>query len=384
MPSAPPLTPPLRAEVDLRALRYNARALRRRAEGATLVAVVKADAYGHGALPVVRALLEEGVERFAVAGVAEGIALREGGVEAPLLVMMAPLPEMLPAYARYNLAATVATREGAEAVASAARRGGPLTVHVKVDTGLHRLGLAPADVPGVLRLLQGAPGVAVEGLWTHFATADEPDLDFAYEQLALFDALVHAVDPPPLLHLANSGGLLQIPEAVEGRALVRVGGALYGLPASRILEMEAPEVRPVMRLVTRVLQVKTVERGETVSYGRTWTASGPTRIATLAVGYGDGYPRSLSNRGHVAVRGRLYPIAGRVCMDLTMLDLGPPDGPGGAVRVGDEAVLFGSGGPSALDVAEWADTISYALTCGLTARVPRVYVGAENGGGAPA
>jgi alanine racemase len=184
--------------------------------------------------------------------------------------------------------------------------------------------------------------------------------------------MVDAVgEPLPPLHLANTGALVQLPDAVRRRALVRTGGFLYGLPSSDLVA-ERADLQPVMRLITRVVHLQTVAAGETVSYGQTWTADAPTRIATLPIGYGDGLPRQLSNRGEVGIGGRRYRIAGRVCMDFTMLDLGPPDGSGASIAVGDEAVVFGPGGPSALEVAGWAGTLTYDLTCGLTARVPRV------------
>lgn len=364
---------PLRAEVSLGALRHNARRIMALAGGAEVMAAVKANAYGHGAVPVARALGEAGVPRLAVANVLEGVALREAGIDAPTLVMGAALPEALPVHVRHGLGVTVTSTDGAEAVVASAQRDGSLVVHVKVDTGMHRLGLEPDEAVAALRLLGDAPGVTVEGLWTHFANVDG---GFTTEQVARFDALVARLDGegvavPPLLHLANTGGLLATPESVRGRQVVRTGGALYGLVSDRMLAGVAADLRPVMRLVARVVQVKTVGPGATVSYGRTWRATEPTRIATVGAGYGDGVPRSLSNRGRVGLGGRLYPVAGRVCMDMLMLDLGRPDGPGGAVRVGDEAVLFGPGGPSALDVADAAGTIAYVLTSGLTARVPR-------------
>ncbi|MDX1420207.1 MAG: alanine racemase [Rubricoccaceae bacterium] len=365
---------PLRAEVDLDALRHNARALQARAGEAEVMAAVKADAYGHGAVPVARVLLDEGIRRFAVANVPEGVELREAGLQAPVLVLGAPLPEHLPACARYDLAVTVTSPGVAEAVVEAAEKAGPLVVHLKVDTGMNRLGVEPEDAPAVLARLQAAPGVEVEGIMTHFATVDRR---YTVAQRAAFDRLLARLGEavPPLVHVSNSGTLLALPEVLGGATLARVGGALYGLISERVAEAEGADLRPVMRLVSRVVHVQTVAAGEAVSYGRTWVAERPARIAVVAGGYGDGLSRALSNRGAVGVGGRLWPIAGRVCMDMLMLDLGDPDGPGAAVRLGDEAVLFGAGGPSALHLAEAADTIAYAVTCGLTARVPRVYVG---------
>ncbi|NNF57546.1 MAG: alanine racemase [Rhodothermaceae bacterium] len=365
---------PLRAEVDLEALRHNVRVLQGRAGAAELIAAIKADAYGHGVIPITRVLVEEGVPRFAVANVPEGVELREAGIEAPVHVLGAPLPEYLPAYARYDLIVTVSSGDVAEAVIEAATKVGPLTAHLKVDTGMHRLGIPPDEVPPVLARLQETPGIEVEGLWTHFATLGDA---FTTEQLARFDALVEQLDGIGRAgtHVTNTGTLFLVSGAVQGRAFVRAGGALFGLVDDPAVAAEADDLKPVMRLVSRVVHLQTVAAGETVSYGRTWTADQPTCIATVAAGYGDGLPRSLSNTGFVGIGGRLWPIAGRVCMDMLMLDLGSPEGPGASVQIGDEAVLFGPGGPSAAEVARQAGTITYALTSGLTARVPRLTIG---------
>ena len=361
---------PLRAEVSLGALRHNAREIIRLARGAEVMGAVKANAYGHGAAVVARALVAAGVARLSVANVVEGARLREAGIRAPVLVMGAALPEAIPAYAAHDLDMAVTSQASADAVLAS---GLGLRVHVKVDTGMHRLGLDADEVPAVLRRLAAAEHVETVGLWTHFANVAG---GFTGTQVARFDALVarlgsEGVPVPPLLHLANTGGLLTHAPSVAGRHIVRAGGALYGLVSDRMLAGVA-DLRPVMRLVGRVVQVKTVQAGETVSYGRTWRAEAPTRIAVVGAGYGDGLPRALSNRGHAGIGGALYPVAGRVCMDMLMLDVGRPAE--ATVQVGDEAVLFGPGGPSALDVADAAGTIAYDLTCRLTARVPRVTV----------
>lgn len=359
---------PLRAEIDLAALRHNVRLLRQQAGRVPLMGVVKADAYGHGVEHVVPVLREEGVRTFAVAHVAEALRLRALGVTESILVFGAPLPGTLATYATHSLDVAVTSAEVAEAVLA---HPAPLRVHVKVDTGMHRLGLAPGEAPAILERLEAAEHVAVVGLWTHFATADEEDPSFAQEQMERLEPVLTHVDPTVMVHLANSGALAQIPEAVARRALVRPGGVLYGIPSSKVVARRL-DVRPVMRLVSRVVHLQIVPPGETVSYGRTWRAERPTRIATVAAGYADGLPRQLSNRAEVGVRGRRYRIAGRVCMDMFMLDLRAPDGPGAEVEVGDEVVLFGPGGPGLLEVARWAETITYALTAGLTARVPRI------------
>ena len=374
MPHPQPVA--LRAEIDLGAIRHNARVLVKAAGERVPLGVVKADAYGHGAAQVARVLKEEGIENLAVASVPEGIALREAGHDGPVLVFGAPLADYLPAYARHDLAVAVVSHESAEAVEAFAQTAGPLTVHVKADTGMNRLGLDPADLPAVVGRLQAQPGVTVEGVWTHLATADG-DLGFARAQREIFEETLLALgdDVPPAVHVANSPSLVRAlgplklpPGSAEW---VRLGGALYGLPSSDAVEreMDAQGLRPALRLATRVVHVHPVEAGTSVSYGRTWTADRATRIGTLAAGYADGLPRGLSNAGHATIRGESVPIVGRVCMDLLMVDLGP----GSSVEVGDEAVLVGPGGPSAHAQATAAGTISYSLTAGLTARVARVW-----------
>ena len=377
---APPATPPsLWAETDLDAVRHNARWLREKAGGDGVMAVVKANAYGHGAVPVTRALEGEGVERFAVATLAEAVELREAGVDARVLVFAAPLDGQLGAYERYGLEATVSSAEVARAVAG---RGG-VAVHVKVDTGMHRLGVAPEDAAATVRRLRAA-GVAVEAVWTHLATADGGDGGFALEQVRRFDGVLRdlGADAPPLVHVRNGPAVIRLPPLTSRPGLVRLGGVLYGLASDDAMLPDMGALRPALRLVARVVHVQTVAAGESVSYGRTWTARRPTRVATLAAGYADGVPRALSNRGEVGIGGARYPVVGRVCMDMMLVSLGdggPGDGgPGAAVARGDEAVLFGRGGPTAEEAAAAAGTISYELTCGVASRVARVV----SGGGA--
>ena len=369
--SPPPVA--LRAEVDLGAIRRNARRLAAHRDS-TVMGVVKADAYGHGAVPVARALVSEGLEWLAVATVPEAVELRDAGLEARILVFAAPRPEFLAAYEAHGLDVVVSSREVAAAVAE---RASGLPVHVKVDTGMHRIGLDPAEAAATVRRLQRA-GVRVEALWTHLATADSADpadASFAFSQVQRFDGVLRELgeDAPPLVHVANGPAHVRLPPTTSRPALVRLGGVLYGLNSDGAMAGATADLRPAMRLVTRVVHLQTVGAGESVSYGRTWTAERPTRIATLGVGYADGLPRSLSNRGTVGLGSGRFPVVGRVCMDMTMVSLGAPDGPGAAVRLGDEAVVFGPGGPSAETQAEAAGTISYELTAGLTRRVPRTY-----------
>ena len=370
----------LRAEVSLGALRDNVRVLSERAGDADPVGIVKADAYGHGVVDVARVLHAEGVERLGVATVAEAVVLRTAGVGGWLLVLGAPLPGQLGAYVRHDLAVTVSSTDVAEAVAATAREVGPLVAHVKVDTGMHRLGIAPEAAPGVVRALQATPGVTVEALWTHLATADTADPSYVQTQVRRFRSVLEALGPdvPPIVHVENGPSVVRslVGDALgDRRRLVRLGGALYGLASSPALRPAHAGLQPVMRLVTRVVHLQTVAPGEGVSYGQTWRASAPTRVATLAGGYADGLPRTLQQGGAVGIRGARVPIIGRVCMDMLMVSLGAPDGTGAEVRVGDEAVLWGEGGPTAEAQASHAGTIAYELTSGLTARVPRIAVG---------
>jgi alanine racemase len=354
------------ARVDLAALVHNARVLAARAAPSRLLAVVKANAYGHGAAACARALEAEGVEAFAVATTAEGVALRAAGLTGRILVFGAPFEDDLAAAHAHALEVNACSTGAVERIAA---HGGPLRVHVKVDTGMHRLGLAPEEAPEALRRLADVPGVEVVGLWSHLATADA-HADAQAARLAALDGL--APDVPR--HLQNSAGVLYGAGHLSGGALARTGIALYGAdPEGDAAHGAESGLRPVLALVSRVAQVRTIAPGEAVSYGRTWTAPRTTRLATIACGYADGLPRLVSNRGAMTVAGRRFPIAGRVCMDMTMLDLGPPGGPGEAVREGDEVVVFGAGGVPVEEVAGWAETIAYEVLTGVGPRVPRLY-----------
>jgi alanine racemase len=373
---------PVTATIRLDHLRHNVRTLQAEAGPTDLMAVVKADAYGHGAERVVRTLQEEGVHQFAVARVAEGTALREAGITDPILVLGAPTPDDLAAYRAHDLDVTVSSPAVADAILdrSAAGAEAPWRVHVKVDTGMGRIGLDPDDAAGVVQRLYDAPHVRLVGLWTHFATADEPESAFAEAQLDAFRALANRLgDLPQRVHAANSSALFTLGARLESfqPAFVRTGIALYGL-ADRPALADAAALRPVMALTSRVTHLKTVAPGTSVSYGRTWTADRPTRVATVGAGYGDGYPRLCSGRADVRIRGTRRPVIGTICMDMFMVDLGPPDAPlARAAAVGDPVTLFGAEAPTAFDVADWAETIPYEVCTGISPRVPRRYVDAS-------
>jgi alanine racemase len=365
---------PVQAVIRLDHLRHNVRAIRSLAGEAALMGVVKADAYGHGAVRVAKVLYEEGVRYFAVARISEGIILRQAGLSAPILVLGAPLEHQLAAYAKYELDVTVPSRSVADAVAAAATPTTPLRVHVKVDTGMGRIGLRSDVAPDVVERLHHVPDLELAGLWTHFATAGAQDPSFAHRQLDEFEDLMYRIRGIDFcVHVANSSALLTLSDRLPALvpALVRTGIMLYGL-ADRADFVEGADLRPVMQLTAQVTQVKTVPPGTSISYGRQWHADRETRIATIGAGYGDGYFRLCSNRAEVALHGQRVPVVGAVCMDMFMVDLGPP-GTGPDVEPGDCAILFGQEGPSALEVAAWAETIPYEVCCRVDDRVPRHY-----------
>ena len=380
------LLTPTTATVDLSAVRHNARLVQQRAAPADLMAVVKADAYGHGAIRVARALRAEGVSHFAVARVPEALELRAAGIEAPIQVFAAPLPEHLPAYARHRLGVTVSSPAIADALvelaAGRAPSAAPIRAHVKVETGMERLGEPPEEAAATVRRLAGTDGVEVAGLWTHFAAAADPEQEaFTRRQLEILQEAAEAAGPLPngRVHAANTPATMHFEESFRalGPTFVRCGLALYGLtlfpPAVRA-SLDGAQLRPAMRFSSKITHLKTIEAGASVSYGRGWTAPERVRLATVGCGYGDGYARILSGRAEVGVAGQRFPVVGRICMDLMMVNLGPPaDAP--PVEVGDEVVLFGPGGPHAQEVADWSETIPYEVATRVTTRVPRRYLG---------
>jgi alanine racemase len=361
---------PTWAEIDLLALKDNIRALKERiGPGVELLAVVKANAYGHGALMVARAALAAGASRLGVACPDEGVALRRAGIQAPILILgYTPVGEAEKVVA-YGLTPTVNSVAQAEAVAQASARRGLITpVHLKVETGMNRFGLAPETLLALAHTVEGMSSLRLEGIYTHFACADEADKAFTWQQYEAFMAVAGKLQVP-LRHVANSAAVLDLPQMALD--MVRVGIALYGLYPSAAVSRSVP-LRPVLSLKSRIARVKDLEPGETVSYGRTWAAPAPSRVALVPCGYADGLPRTLSNRGMALIRGQRVPIVGRICMDLTMVEVGQV----GGVAEGEEVVLIGRQGGEAIgadEVASLAGTISYEVLCGISRRVPRVY-----------
>lgn len=364
------------AEVDLDAIAANLGVVRGLVPAGTKVLLtVKADAYGLGARAVAKVADEMGVDMFGVATLDEGIELRQAGVKTPILILSPTLVEEAEEIVRFDLRASVATPEGARALSEAAgRTGRTAIVHVEVDTGMGRAGLSERAVRPFLEAARKLPGIAIEGLFTHFPVSNENDLAFTKAQSDRFTALVASLRAAgiaiPLTHAANSAALLNAPYAHFD--MVRPGLIVYGFAPFSPLPPSAP-VRPAMTLKTRILQVREFAPGESVSYGRTFFTREPARIAVTAIGYGHGYSRLLSNRGFVLVRGRRAPVVGRVTMDVTMVDVtGVPD-----AAVGDEVVLFGEQAGAAIpleDLAAWQETVNYEVTCVIGRRVARLYL----------
>jgi len=374
-PSFDSLTPPSVANVNISALRHNLDQVRRRIpKQCEILAVVKADAYGHGATAIVSALTKMGVRRFGVATVEEGIELRNSGMDHPILVMGALSPEQCSALVAHRLTPIIHDREIAEQLTThLSMQADPYAVHIKVDTGMGRLGLSPDDVLPLLQspAFQGA--LSAEGLMTHLADADSEDATFTTIQIELFRTLIGRLKTAgidiPLIHAANSAAILLHPSAHF--TMVRPGIMLYGYHT--IAHPDGPpDLKPILSLVTRVVQVRVLAPGQSISYNRLFIASRPSRIAVLRIGYADGYSRLLSNRGAVLIRGHRAPIVGRVCMDMTMVDV--TDVPN--VVSGDEAVLIGQQGGlriTAAHLADWSQTIPYEVLCAIGPRVRRVY-----------
>ncbi|MGZ6069649.1 MAG: alanine racemase [Myxococcaceae bacterium] len=371
---------PTRAEIDLGALTRNHATLRAAAPEVDVLAVVKADAYGHGAVPVSRALEAAGVRFLGVALVEEGRALREAGVRSDILVLGGAYDGAWEEMLAQRMIPVVFRPEHLTALEAAARAlGAPARAHLKIDTGMGRLGVLPADVPAFLDAARACKRVELDGLCSHFANADLADAALTALQISRFRTalgqLRSAGFAPRWRHLSNSAGLLALPDARDGLEmnLARPGLGLYGLVPAPWLR--PPRVlEPVLSWKTGVVHVKSVPVGTPISYGSTWTAPRPSRIATLPVGYADGWSRLLSNRGAVLVRGRRAPIVGRVCMDLCMVDV--TDIP--EAVVGDEVVLIGRQGTEVQDahhLAALQGTIAYDVLCAIGARVPRVVTG---------
>lgn len=367
------------AEIDLDAIANNAREIRRiTGKRSEIIGAVKADAYGHGVMETVRTMLDNGVTRLAVSMLDEAVQLRKLGITVPILILSYTDPVRAEEIILYDVTQTVFSHDLARALSEAAvRLGKNVKIHVKVDTGMTRVGFMPgySAVKNILEISR-LPGVIIEGLFTHFASADEKDKSYTLMQFEKFMSICSELGRVgvhiPVKHVCNSAGIIEFPEMHLD--MVRPGIILYGLYPSHEVDSSRISLKPAMTLKANVILVKDVEQDTCISYGRTFKTTRPSRIATIPIGYADGYTRLLSNKGRVLIHGRSAPIAGRICMDQCMVDVTDL---GVEVKTGDEAVLFGRQGEAFISVEELAadiGTISYEVVCIIGKRIPRVYL----------
>lgn len=351
------------AEVDIAAIRHNLITVKEKLKKKLLV-VIKANAYGHGAIKISQKTCDI-ADYFAVATIEEAIALRENGIENPILILGYVSPEYFGDLVRYNIDQTVFDYESAVKLAAAGGRA-----HIALDTGMGRIGFVPNDESlEIIKQIYSLEGIKIEGIFTHFATADEKDSSFMEEQFAVFDGFVKRMEKEgvhiPIKHAANSAAIIDAPSL--GLDMVRSGIITYGLkPSSFVGDID---IIPALKLKSHVVHLKTVPKGTPISYGRTYVTQSERVIATIPVGYADGYPRSLSNRGRVAINGHYAPITGRVCMDQFMVDV--TDIP--SVKIGDTVSLIDEMIPVE-EIAELDGTINYEILCKISDRVPRIYI----------
>ncbi len=367
--------------IDLAALRWNFRQVRDKVgPRVKILSVVKANAYGHGASEVAGALAEAGSDFFGVATLEEGVKLRETGIRTPILILAGVYPEQLDEIIQNNLTPTVCEPNMLHTLEALARgRGTTLNFHLKVDTGMGRIGFLASEIDLWLLELSRLEALRLQGMFSHFSLAESVEGGYTRNQLEMFHRVVKRLREGgydiPLIHLANSAAVISLPSSHF--TMVRPGLMLYGIhPSSQM--MSQVSLKPVLSWKTRALQVKRLPGGSSISYGQTFVTERDSLIATLPLGYADGYHRLLSNRGVVLIRGKRAPIVGRVCMDLTMVDVTQIAG----VAQGDEAVLLGNQGEetiSADEMAGWAETISYEILTSISARVPRIYCSSKEG-----
>lgn len=364
---------PTWAEVNLDNLAYNFYQIKKLLASQTKVMVtVKADAYGHGLVPVSKKLVSCGVDYLGVASIDEGIKLRKDNIKAPVLILGIALKKDIAPLFRYNLIPTVCTEEFASDLNKKARSlGKAIKIHVKVDTGMGRLGVLHHDALELVKKIHRMKFIHIEGIFTHFAFADT-DKDFTRHQIELFRRLAQNLERAgihiPLVHAANSMGVIDFKDSHFN--MVRPGLVIYGLQPVKNLKVK---LKPVLSLKTRIIYFKEVPSGYGISYGHIYITKKKTTVVTLPLGYGDGYPRNLSNAAPVLIKGRRFKISGRICMDQIIVDVGDL-----AVKQGDEVVLIGSQGKNkvtAEELAELSGTIPYEIVCGLGSRIPRVYIG---------
>ena len=356
---------PTYAEIDLGAIAHNVRAFQDLIAPSEVCAVVKADGYGHGDAPIASTAIDAGATRLGVALVEEGVRLREAGVEAPILLLSEPSPDAVNDIVKWDLTPTAYSVRFIEALALT---GAKFDVHLKIDTGMHRVGAAPRLVHDLMESVSESPNLTVGALWTHFAVA-EGDRGFTGHQIEVFDETVSALGEIPMVHLANTAGAIHFPEA--RRDMCRIGLGIYGLHPD-IDSQDVIDLQPAMRLVSHVSHIQRLEAGARPSYGRIKELVTNSKVATVPVGYADGYARGLSQYGCALIGGHRFPLAGTVTMDQVVIDVGDAD-----IGIGDEVVLLGSQRDQIISANEWAEelgTISYEVVCSIGPRVPRRYL----------
>jgi alanine racemase len=368
------------AEIDLDAVKYNIESIKKKIKQDTkIIAVIKTDGYGHGARPIANILEQDKrVWGYAVATAEEAFDLRDSGMEKPILILGYAFPYSYERFINEEIRPVVFTYEMASEISEkAVELNKKCKIHIKLDTGMTRIGIRPDDEGlELVKKICALPRLEIEGMFTHFATADEDDKTKTYNQLESYKAFVDRVEKLgikiPLKHCSNSAGIAEIPEA--NMDAVRAGIILYGLwPSKEVENNHLIDLRPVLTLRSRIVYVKTVPEGQEISYGGTFTTARQTRVATICLGYGDGYPRALSNTGYVLIKGHKAPIVGRVCMDQFMVDVTDIKEP---ILVGDVVTLIGKDGGESITMEELGDLsgrFNYELACDLGKRVPRIY-----------
>lgn len=365
---------PTVAEIDLGAIRYNLRRIRQLAgRDIKILSLVKADAYGHGMNEVSRVVSEEGVDYIGVASLDEAGELRRIGIKGNIIVLGAILPQEADGVLKFNAIQTISDLRIARLLSKRAQaKGRDIKVHIKIDTGMGRIGFWHEEAADFVKKIASLKNIVLDGIFTHFPSAEEDKL-FTYGQIKDFKALMeklwqYNIDIP-VKHTSNSMALIDFKDSHMN--MVRPGLIMYGLYPRKDLTRKL-KLKPAMKLKTKVVHVKSVPKGRSISYGRTYIAKKDTKIATIPVGYGDGYSRHFSNRSDVLIKGRRVPVVGRVCMDMTMVNVGGKD-----IRPGEEVVLIGQQGKEAITVEELAgiaNTIPYEIVCNIGRRVPRIYI----------
>lgn len=366
---------PTRAYINHQHVLHNFNLIKKAVNPAQVMCVVKADAYGHGSIEISRTLINHGAQYLGVAFVEEGIELRKAGIQIPILVFGAQLPEFMEDALRYDLDLTITGQHQIEPLRQLClKHNKKARIHIKFDTGMNRVGFPINDAGTIIDQLFREPLFTIVGVYSHLSSSDESDLSYTHQQLQRFNAIRDYIlarySQPVLFHIANSGAIMQLPESYYD--MVRPGVMLYGNPPGPDFDLQW-DLKEVMTFASRVALIKRVAAGEPVSYSRRYYTKNPTDIAVIPAGYADGYNRLLSNRGQVLIGGKRYPVVGSVCMDQILVDLGLNSG----VQINDEVVLFGEQGQAFIrnvELCRQLNTIPYEVTCWISGRVERIHV----------